>query len=361
MKHNHKEDLFKTVSLSPFKYLTPSVRTKAYFLLFALLPQIVMLFVTESFASLTILLASVLASILAEAADFGKNRTDLFLWTIAVVRGALIGLLIPSNFPPVAVFFVAFIVIFVNRSVFGGFAKSWLNPVALTVVVCWLVGMRLFPPLLVTLDDLQSRNPALSLIHDGAFPMLSLDARITNFLNNNVFGSLGVSIPDGYVSMFWDTKSPIPAFRFNLITILTSIVLFSFDVYNVMIPGIFLAVYAVLVRFVAPFIYDGPAMQGDVILAMLSSGTVFCVLFLLQWYGTVPLMNRGKFIYGAVGGVIAFCIVGVGTSSAGFVFTILLLNVVSPLIQTVENYFEKKYTESVIAAKVKKVAEGASV
>lgn len=128
-----------------------------------------------------------------------------------------------------------------------------------------------------------------------------------------------------------------------------------------MIPGTFLAVYALLVRFVAPLFYDGPAMQVDVILAMLSSGTVFCVLFLLQWHGTVPLMNRGKFLYGFVGGVLAFCIVGVGTSSAGFVFTILLLNVLSPLIQTVENYYEKKYTESVIAARVKKVSEGAGV
>jgi electron transport complex protein RnfD len=361
MRHNHKEDLFKTVSLSPFKYLNPSVRTQAYFILAALLPQIVMLFVTESFASVSILAASLLASLLSEAFDFGADRKDVFIWTIAAIRGTLIGLLIPSTFPPLAVFFVSFIVLFVNRSVLGGFIKSWINPIALTVVVCWLVGMKLFPPMQVSVEDLQSRNPALSLIHGGSFQMLALDARITNFLNNNVFASLGVSIPDGYVSLFWDTHSTIPAFRFNLLTILTSIVLFSFNVYNLMIPGTFLAVYALLVRFVAPLFYDGPAMQGDVILAMLSSGTVFCVLFLLQWHGTVPLMNRGKFLYGFVGGVLAFCIVGVGTSSAGFVFTILLLNVLSPLIQTVENYYEKKYTESVIAARVKKVSEGAGV
>ncbi|MBR4629097.1 MAG: RnfABCDGE type electron transport complex subunit D [Treponema sp.] len=354
----HRDELFKTVSLSPFKYLTLSIRKQAYFIVFALVPQVLMLVLTESFASLSVLLAALLASIVAEAFDFEENRKDPFVWTIALIRGCLVGLLLPSTFSPVTVFFVSLVVLFVNRKVLGGFANSWLNPVALTVAVCWLVGMNVFPNMMITIEDLQSRNPTLSLIQNGTVPMLSVDARVTNFLNNNVFGTLGVSIPDGYVSMFWDTKSLIPAFRFNLLTLVTSIFLFSFNVYNLIIPSVFMVVYVSLVRFVAPFFYDGPALQGDVLLALLSSGTLFSWLFLLQWHGTIPLMNRGKFIYGIVAGIVAFCIVGVGSSSVGFVFTVLMMNVASPLIQTVENYFEKRYTESVVAARVKLVTEG---
>lgn len=353
-----KDYLFKNVSLSPYKYLTPSVRTRAYFIEAALIPHVIMLFLTGSFDSLIVLAAAFFASISAEALDFEKNRKDAFVWTISFIRGTVIGLLLPSTYPPLAVFFVTFVVLLVNRNILGGFANSWINPAAATIAICWLIGTNLFPPLLISHDDLQMRNPALFLIQNGTFPMLSVDARITNFLNNKVFGLLGVSIPDGYVSLFWDSKSVIPAFRFNLITIISSIILLSFNIYEVMIPGIFIFTYGVLVRFVAPVFYDGPMLQGDILLALLSSGTLFGVVFLLQWHGTIPLMNRGKILYGVISGILAFFIVGAGTSPAGFIFTILIMNVISPLIQTIENSLEKKYMESVVAKKVQKISDG---
>jgi len=358
MKNSTKKELYKTVSLSPFKYLTPSVRTQAYFVVFALIPQLCMLFLTKSFNSLIIVCTSLFASFLAELCDYESLKKGFFAWMIAFIRGVLIGLLLPSNFPLMPIFFITLVVILINRRILGGFATSWINPVAMTVVICWIVGMKLFPSIMLTIDELQTRNPALSLIQNGTFPMLSIDAKITNFLNNKVFGILGVSIPDGYVSIFWDTKSVIPAFRFNFITIISSIVLFAFNIYGLMIPSTFIITYGVLVRVVAPFFYHGPIFQGDVLLALLTSGTLFSTLFLLQWQGTIPLMNRGKFIYGVISGVVAFFIIGTGSSSVGFVFTILIMNVVSPLIQKIENYFEQKYIENVVAKKVKVLSDG---
>lgn len=339
---------FERVELGPFRYLRPSVTTETYFIVAALVLQVVMLFVTGSFPSIFVICASLSAAFLSEFADADARSKDSFVWMLDLMVGISIGLLLPSTYPLVAVFFVSLCVLLVNKLVLGGFARSWVNPVAATVAVCWIVGADYFPQISITAEDLQSRNVALSLIKNGAFPMVPLDARITNFLNAKVFSVLGVSIPDGYVSLFWDSKSVIPAFRFNFLTLISSIVLFAFDVYPVLIPCLFMAVYGLLVRVVAPFLCAGPFLQGDVILAYLSSGTLFGALFILQWRGTVPMMNRGRVFYGITAGCVAFFLVGAGTSPAGIAFTVLVMNVLSPLIQVMENRIERKYTESIV-------------
>ena len=183
-----------------------------------------------------------------------------------------------------------------DKATVGGFANSWINPVAAIVAVTWIVGMRLFPNVVLSADDLQVRNTSLLFVQNGTFPMLPLDAYITNFLN---------------------TK-----------------------------------------RFVAPFFYDGMMFQGDILLALLTSGVLFSAVFIMQWRGTVPVTNRGKLLYGVIAGICAFLILGVGDSPVGCVFVVLSMNVISPLIQSVENHFEYKKVDTEIAEKVKLVLEG---
>ena len=74
----------------------------------------------------------------------------------------------------------------------------------------------------------------------------------------------------------------------------------------------------------------------------MTSGTLFCSVFLLAWMGTTPVTTPGKIIYGAVAGVIAFFIVGCGTSPAGTIFTVILVNIISLLLQQTEYYFEHR-------------------
>lgn len=348
----------KTVALGPFKYLRPSVRTEAYFFLFLLFPQILLLALTRSFSSLFVILSSVLANLLVEVIDMKFQEKDKFTWTVSLIRGILIGFFLPSSFPILPVFFIAFFTLLINRYILGGFANSWINPVAITVAVCYLVGMKFFPAVSVTLTDLQSRNPALALIQNGTFPVNSFDLRITAFLNQRVFSFFKVSIPDGYISLLWDSHSLIPAFRFSLLTVLSSIVLIGFDIVNPIIPACFVFTYGVLVKFVSPFFYSGPLFQGDVILALFTSGTLFCTFFLLQWHGTTPITNRGRFFYGIFGGIIAFLIVGSGTSSSGMIFTVLILNIVTLLVQNVENRYSSKFAENVLKKRVQSVKEG---
>ncbi len=354
----NKEILYKSVFLSPFKYLRPSVRTESYIMLTLLLMQVLMLFITKSVDSLLIVLASLLASYAADLLNSEKNYKSSFVMISSTIRALVIALLIPAGFPPATVFFVSFVVLFLNKHTLGGFANSWINPAALTVTVCWIIGMKFFPETSLSGVALQSKNIALSLIQDGTFPQNSFDVTVTNFLNRKLFSLFGVSIPEGYFSLLWDSHSSIPAFRFNLLTLISSIVLLAADVLNPIIPAVFIFTYGILVKLAAPFFYNGLMFQGDVILALFSSGTLFSTFFLLQWHGTTPFSNRGKWFYGLFAGILAFFIMGIGLSPVGFAFVILIVNVFSLFIQGIENHFLKEYMGTVLMNQVKAVKEG---
>ena len=353
MKNN-----YEAVSLRPFSYLSPSVHTKVSMILLVLLPQVLMLFLTHSWNSLWILLCSSAASFSVVGIECAFSRKKVFDWVFALVRGLIIGLLIPSGYPLFPVFLITLCVLLVSEFFLGGFSHSWVNPVALTVAVCWILSTQLFPSFSLQMSDLQGRNAALALIQNGTVPVIGLDPKITAFFNKTVFSLFGVSIPEGYVSLFWDSHSLIPAFRFNLLTLVASIFLISFDIVSALIPSIYLLVYCLSVRFVAPLFYRGIVGQGDMLLALLTSGTLFCTIFLLQWYGTTPITVAGKVCYGILAGIVAFLVIGVGDSGAGSVFTVLVINVVVPFIHAVETLSEKHYLNAVLLPRVQSFKDG---
>ena len=82
----------------------------------------------------------------------------------------------------------------------------------------------------------------------------------------------------------------------------------------------------------------GNINSGDILLALLTSGTLFTATFLIQWFGTTPITLAGKIIYGCIAGCMAFFITGCGTSPIGMVYTVLVSNIVNLLIR----YFEEK-------------------
>ena len=160
-------------------------------------------------------------------------------------------------------------------------------------------------------------------------------------MNKYIFDFFKITIPEGFISLFWDSHSIIPAFRFNLLTIISSIIIFSDNAFSLIIPTVFLFVYATLVRLFVPFLFGGNFNQGDIILALLTSGILFSSVFLIQWYGTIPVTVQGKILLGVLSGITAFFIIGCGTSPVGMVYTVLLSNIMSMVIRV----FEEKHNE----------------
>lgn len=349
MKHQR----YKDALIKPFIYTQPSITDTTIAMLILLCIQVVMLLITKSYDSFFVIIASCIGTTAASYLLNIYHKTNTFSILPAMVQGILIGMLLPSSYPLLSVFSVSFFAMLFSKLLAGHLSHAWYNLISLTVIVFWIVGMSKFPVTSISSDMASHSNPSMLFIQSQNINILKYDSLITDFLNKHVFNFFNMTIPDGYVSMFWDNNSTIPAFRFNAITILSSIVLISIDMMTFFIPFVFLATYGLLIRFFMPVFFGGAFGQGDIILAFLTGGTLFCTLYLLQWFGTVPSTTIGKIIYSLFGGVIAFFVCGYGMSPVGMVYTILITNIISAVIQLVEENSNRSRLRQMIHRKGK--------
>ncbi len=352
-----RERKFKRLLARPYTYISDSTGTASVKMLVLLSVQVLMLFASKSYASLAVLLASsvgsVLANLLCLYAHEGFEIEDHYQIHISVVQGLVTGMLVPETYPPLTVFFVTFFTMLVVKHFFGGYARAWVNPSACVVAILWIVGSRVFPLFDVNFDLLSSRNPSQILIENGVFPIFRYDAAVTEALNGTVFRLFKVSIPEGYVSLFWDSGSSIPAFRFNLLTLASSIVIFSDDLVKSISSAVYLFVYMALVRFLSPVFFGAVEVRGDILLALLTGGTIFCATFVLGWYGTTPSTVAGKTAVGFFAGIASFFISGAGTSPCGMVFTVIAVNIFSVVVQQFESRSDRKRMEKLMKEREK--------
>lgn len=327
------------VVTNPYYFKTPSVSSVTIRMLIMLVLQIILLGITGSKNAIFVIAATTSGAIFASVLNYLCVKKQIYSILVSAVQGMLIGMLLPETYPVITAFFISFFVMLISKYMFVNCITAWINIVAVAVIIAWFIGNRFFPNFLITSDLFNVKNPSFYMIQEGIFPVYSFDSMITTFLNNTIFSWLKVTLPEGYISILCDTHSIIPAFRFNLLTIFASIVLFSDDYYSGLIPGVFILVYAALIRFFFPLMVGGQINQGDVILALTSSGTLFIAMFVLSWFGTHPVTVVGKIVYGCLASLIAFLIVGCGTSPIGMVYTVLICNILNLLIRVIE---EKK-------------------
>ena len=356
MSNIYNRDSLSHITLKPFCYISRSVGSSGIAILALLLLQIVMLFVTESYSSILLVLFACLASVASELLYYFTKKKFASNFVYAIIHGMIAGLLVSSEYPPLAVFLVCFVCFTLCKYAWDGFGHSWINPVALCLVVLYFFNMNCFTPFSIRLEDLETKNAALILIQNGTVPLVKFDRSVTAFLNQTVFHLFGVVIPEGYVSLFWDSGSSIAAFRFNFLTLISSIILISLEMIDALIPSVFILVYSLLVRFLLP-VFLGTEVCGDILLALLTSGTLFSSLFLLQWHGTIPLTKCGKIVFAVISAVAAFFILGFGTSSIGFVFVVLGMNFISPVIEYFENLSLNKKLNKILIPKVNQMME----
>lgn len=340
------------LSVKPFVYNRPSISRICIRFLVLLSLQILMLIFTKSYSSLAIVIAAVAGAVAVGIINQFIYKEQPYQIMAIIIQGIFIGLLLPSSYPVISVFFITFLTIFISRCIVFKSINSWINMSVIAVIIAWIIGKAYFPGFIITSDLVPLRNSSVYLIQNGNFPIYSFDSSITMFLNARIFSHFQVSIPDGFISLLFDSQSPIPAFRFNLLTIISSIVIFSDNSFSGIIPVLFLFVYGLLVRLFAPMMFGGMINQGDVILAFLTSGILFCVVFMIQWFGTIPITIGGKILLGILSGLFAFAIIGCGTSPIGTAYTILLTNLTSMIIRI----FEENNNLFITAKAVNKLA-----
>ena len=358
MKNFSKEKKLKSgrISVKPFVYNIPSISSVSIRFIILLSLQVIMLAFTKSYSSLILILTTILGSILAATVNYFTSKEPLYNIMNILIQGLLIGLLLPEGFPPFTAFVISFATIVISRCIVFKGINSWLNTATIAVIIAWYVGKRYFPVFSVNSEILSLRNTSVYLIENGIFPIYSFDNSITNFLNKYVFDFFKVTIPEGFISLLWDSHSIIPAFRFNLLTIISSIIIFSDNAFSLIIPTIFLFVYATLVRLFVPFLFGGSFNQGDIILALLTSGMLFYTTFLIQMYGTTPINVSGKIVMAFLSGIIAFLIIGCGTSPIGMAYTIICQNIICMVIRIFEDKENELITGRVVTKYSAKIA-----
>jgi electron transport complex protein RnfD len=317
----------------PYWYTTPSIRTMFLITLIVLCPQLFMLALIKSYQALSVVAAAFLASLLAEALN-RFLRGASFNGLTAAVQGIITGMFFPAGYPLWTVFALTLCTLLIAKYAFGGVAASWVNSAALTVAVAYFIGQKWFPGFLLTKAQFAAENPSVALM--SHIPPLSMEAAIIDFANSSVFSFTRTIIPNGFATLFWDSGSPITAFRFNTLTLLASVVLIALDAVNWILPLCYIGTYCALVRLFAPLFVGGRLGHGDIFLALLTGGTLFTAFFMIHWPGTVPLTKRGKICYSCIVGCLAFVFSGGGTSPTGAVFTVLAANLVSAFIQFAE-------------------------
>lgn len=352
LKNNKTKN--QQMSVKPFVYNRPSISKVCIRFIILLSLQFIMLLITKSYSAVFLILASVMGALGAALINQFIYKEQPYQIMSIIIQGMFIGLLLPESYPLVTVFFISFTTLLIARCIIFKSINSWINVSVVAVIIAWIIGKVYFPSFIITSDLVPLRNSSVYLIQNGDFPIYGFDSSITLFLNAKIFSHFQVQVPDGFISLLVDSKSVIPAFRFNLLTILSSIIIFSDNSFSGIIPTLFLVIYGLLIRLFAPFMFGGMLNQGDILLAFLSSGTLFCVVFLIQWFGTIPISISGKILLGILSGIYAFCIIGCGTSPIGMVYTVLITNITSLFIRIIEeknNAFTTAKVVSKLAAK----------
>lgn len=333
------KDKYKKITLAPFCYSRLSINEMIKIMLLCILPHVIMLLVTKSFASVSLFFSMIFVSVCAELLYNLVLRTGVKVSWSTILQGALLGLLIPSTFSPLIASVTALIIFFFEKIIFKHFAQFWLNSVILTAIVLYFISPELYPTFMLLPENVQFANIGTRLFTDNVLAVSELDNQITSVLNNGFLNTLGMQLPEGYITLFFDAQTTIPAFRFNAITLASSIILFASKTIDYLIPVIFIAVYSLLVFLFSLFPYGNVIGSGDILLALLTSGTLFSAFFLITWFGTTPKTIYGKIIFAISSGVLAFLICGAGTSCIGMLFVVLLLNISTPIILHIESIF----------------------
>ena len=324
----------RSLSPAPYIYAGMNTRQSTILMLTLLLLHLTVMGFMRDIAGIMIICctgaAAALASFLIGYSQ-GKISFDLH----ALLAGLLIGFFFPTDSGAGFSFFTAFMSYFLSWGVFGGRGSSWINPVMLAVCIAAICqpGHFVQP---ISADRITAGGSVFAALEAAGVMRLPADQSVTSLLNSALLHRIGVTLPEGYVSLFLLYPSAIPAFRYNMLTLLSSIALLASQAIHKTLSFSFLTVYGLSVYFFSSALSGTPFGRGDILSAMFSSGAFFAAFFVMNDGGSIPRSWGGRLLSGALTGIFAFCIIGPGAYPAGIPFAVLCTDCLNPLIEQLE-------------------------
>lgn len=260
----------------------------------------------------------------------------------AVVTGLLLAFNIPASFPWWMCILGSVFAIIVVKMVFGGIGHNFMNP-ALAARAFLLAS---FPVAMTTwtkpgtnwvssgnIDAYTTATP-LSLLKSGDISWVNLD-------NINI---------DAYTS----ATTAVEGISANNVSIMDMILgntggcIGETSAILILLGGLYL-MYKGVINYVIPVFYIGTVFTLSFILSgfnlsfaiyqILAGGLMLGAFFMLTDYTTSPMTTKGQILYAILAGIIAIVIRLYGGYPEGVSYSILLVNVMTPLI---DKYMKNK-------------------
>ena len=249
----------------------------------------------------------------------------------AVVTGLLLAFNVPASLPWWMCLLGAAFAIIVVKMVFGGTGNNFVNPALAArafLLASFPVAMTLWTRTGVNwvssgnIDAYTTATP-LSFLKAGSNGVSSLadsGISISNMLIGNIGGCIG------------ETSA--------VLIILGGLYLMYKGIINYVIPTFYICTVAILMFILGGFNFT------FVIYELLSGGLMLGAFFMLTDYTTSPMTKKGQIIYAVLAGLITTVIRLYGGYPEGVSYSILLVNIMTPLID--------KYTKTKVFGEVSK-------
>ena len=318
-------------SPSPFVFSGLRLEIASLVVIISLLVQVALMAAFKDMRALIVILVSVAGAAAAElcfsapALSLKKKRLK-FADGAAVIHGLVAGFLLPSAINPFLAGVASFLGLFVSRNFFNGRGNAWINASVLSAIIAFISAPACF-------------MGADAFLRAGS----GFDYRISAALDRTVSSLFGASLAEGYMQLFFNPAVSVPAFKFGVVTIFSSIILIALGIIDWIAPIAFVAAYAAAVFFFSdivaiPFLGASSSGGGGALFALFSGGVFFAAVYLLSDYPSLPRTRAGRLALGVIAGIAAFFACGRGGVSAiGAPFAVFAANLVSLAICCIED------------------------
>jgi len=265
------------------------------------------------------------------------------IWPFATDGSAILsGWLVAMTLPPYAPWWVgvigAFVAIVIAKHLYGGLGQNLFNP---AMVARALLVVALPVQMTIWVDPVGLMNGP-SFLHGLSITFLGsqeFDAVSSASTLSHIKSQIGAGATMGeIVPQLADLKARmiglVPGSLGETSTgllLLGGLMLVATRIITPTVPLAFLgtlAGLAAICSFLAPDRFAPP------ILHLTSGSTMLCAFFIATDYVTSPVSAAGKFLYGMGIGLLVFVIRTFGAFPEGVAFAVLLMNAVTPLIET---------------------------
>jgi len=316
------------VSIAPHIHSGDSIEKKMYQVLLALLPAFLVSLYVFGWGSLIVTAISVVSCVVFEylIQKYLLKGEPTIKDGSAILTGVLLAFNLPSNLPFWIIILGALVAIGVAKMSFGGLGNNPFNPALVGrvfLLISFPVQMTTWPlPGEHSYIDATTGATPLAMLHGhfGQLPdMVSVLLGKTGGSLGEV-GSIALIIGGTYLLLRKVISWHIP------VSILSTVLIFTFIMAQIAPQTHHIGHLGTGCPFM-PAIYYA-------LFHLLSGGLLLGAFFMATDYVTSPMTPRGQIIYGTGIGIITVLIRLFGSYPEGVSFAILIMNSVTPLINT---------------------------